>query len=161
MIKVGDTIPETLGADQNGNIIRAEDLRGQPFILYFYPKDHTSGCTAEACSMRDHMTEFKNLGIRVIGVSKDSPESHQKFIKAQRLPFDLIADTDHKLQQAFGVWVQKQMYGRQYYGTLRSTYIIDQHGIVRYAVNGRNIKTKEHAKQLLEVLKDLNLKDEE
>ena len=152
MIEVGDRIPEVLGVDEQGNEITRKSLEGQKVILYFYPKDNTPGCTAEACSLRDGMSDLKAAGYTVIGVSKDSAESHKKFKEKHDVPFPLIADTYTQTQQEFGVWVEKNMYGRKYMGTQRTTFVIDEKGIVRHILSGRAIKTKEHADQLLKLI---------
>lgn len=155
MIKVGDRIPDFLGVDQDGNEITRESLAGKSVILYFYPKDNTSGCTAQACSLRDGIDDLQDAGYTVIGVSKDSAKSHQGFRAKYNLPFPLIADTETTLNQAFGVWVEKSMYGRKYFGTQRTTFVIDKQGIVQAIVTGRKVNTKEHAQQLLEMIKEL------
>lgn len=155
MMNVGDKIPEYIGVDQDGNEYTRESLKGQKVILYFYPKDNTSGCTAEACSLRDAWSDLKEKGWKVIGVSKDSGKSHIKFRDAHSLPFPLIVDDEMKLQEAFGVWVEKKMYGRTYMGTLRSTFLIDEEGIVRHSMSGKEIKTKDHASQLLKIIETL------
>ena len=155
MMKAGDQIPEYLGVDESGNEYTRESLRGKKVILYFYPKDNTSGCTAEACSLRDGWEELKEKGWTVIGVSKDSVGSHVKFKEQHRLPFPLITDPETKLQEAFGVWVEKKMYGRSYMGTLRSTFLIDEEGIVRHVMSGKEIKTGDHAAQLLSAIETL------
>lgn len=148
-MNIGDRLPETLGTDQNGREVRTSDFAGAPFILYFYPKDNTSGCTAEACSLRDNMAELAARGYRVVGVSSDSAASHQRFIDKHQLPFPLIADTEHKLQEQMGVWGEKSMYGRKYMGTLRTTFIVDADGTIRHIFGPKAIKTKEHAAQIL------------
>lgn len=148
-IQVGDHIPEILGTDQNGNIIKSSDYKGKKLALYFYPKDNTPGCTAEACSLRDSYHELLAKGYAVIGVSKDTAKSHQKFIEKYNLPFPLIADTDTKLNQLFGVWAEKSMMGRKYMGTLRTTFIIDENGIVEHIIGPKEIKTSDHANQVL------------
>ena len=111
-MNVGDKVPATLGTDQNGNEVKLADFAGRKLVLYFYPKDNTPGCTAEACSLRDHMDELAARGYAVVGVSSDSEASHLRFIDKHELPFTLIADTDHKLQEAMGVWGEKTMCGR-------------------------------------------------
>ncbi|MDD7437461.1 MAG: thioredoxin-dependent thiol peroxidase [Bacteroidales bacterium] len=156
MIKVGDKIPERLGVDQNGNEITRNSLAGQRVVLYFYPKDNTSGCTEQACSLRDGISDLKDAGYTVIGVSKDSARSHKGFIEKYSLPFPLIADTETELNQAFGVWVEKSMYGRKYMGTQRTTFVIDGEGIVQAVVSGKEIKTKEHAAQLIQMINKLD-----
>lgn len=156
MIKVGDKIPERLGVDQNGNEITRESLAGQRVILYFYPKDNTSGCTAQACSLRDGISDLKKAGYTVIGVSKDSAKSHVRFAEKYSLPFPLITDTETELNQAFGVWVEKSMYGRKYMGTLRTTFVIDETGTVKAVVSGKEVDTKEHAAQLMKIINEID-----
>ena len=155
MMQPGDKIPEYLGVDQDGHEYTAASLKGMKVILYFYPKDNTSGCTAEACSLRDSWSDLKAKGYTIIGVSKDSAKSHVKFREQHNLPFPLIVDDEMKLQEAFGVWVEKKMYGRTYMGTLRSTFVIDEEGIVRHVMSGKEIKTSDHASQLLKVIETL------
>ncbi|CAK7076840.1 MAG: Putative peroxiredoxin bcp [Parabacteroides sp.] len=150
-IQIGDKVPEVLGLDQNGKEIKSSDFKGKKLALYFYPKDNTSGCTAEACSLRDGYEELRAAGYEVIGVSKDSAKSHQGFIEKQNLPFSLIADTDTTLQQEFGVWAEKKMYGRSYMGTLRTTFIINEEGIVTHIISSKEVKTKDHANQILKL----------
>lgn len=150
-IQIGDKAPEILGLDQNGKEIKLSDFKGKKLALYFYPKDNTSGCTAEACSLRDGYEELRAAGYEVIGVSKDSAKSHQGFIEKQNLPFSLIADTDTALQQEFGVWAEKKMYGRSYMGTLRTTFIINEEGIVTHIISSKEVKTKDHANQILKL----------
>lgn len=123
-------MPDLLGLDQDGKEVKVSDYKGRKIALYFYPKDNTSGCTAEACSLRDGYDELKKAGYEIIGVSKDSAKSHRGFIEKQNLPFRLIADTDTTLQQQFGVWAEKKMYGRTYMGTLRHTFLIDENGVI-------------------------------
>jgi len=149
MLKIGDKAPEILGHDQNGKEIRLSDFKGKKLVLYFYPKDNTSGCTAEACSLRDGYKELVASGYEVIGVSKDSAQSHVNFIEKQSLPFNLIADTDTSLQQQFGVWAEKKLYGRSYMGTLRTTFLIDENGIITRIIGPKEVKTKDHANQIL------------
>ncbi|MCF0186803.1 MAG: peroxiredoxin, partial [Bacteroidaceae bacterium] len=122
-MKIGDKMPEILGVDQNGNQITLSQFKGQKLVLYTYPKDNTSGCTAEACSLRDHKDELLAKGFQIIGVSKDSAASHQKFIEKHELNFPLIADTDTTLLQAIGAWGEKTMCGKKTVGTLRTTYL--------------------------------------
>ena len=148
-LKEGDKIPDVLGKDQNGKEIKAGDYKGRKLVLYFYPKDNTSGCTAEACSFRDAYSEFRKAGYEVVGVSVDDEKSHQKFIEKQQLPFNLIADTDKKLVEQFGVWGEKSMYGRKYMGTFRTTFIINEEGVIEKIYLPKEIKTKEHAGQVL------------
>ena len=148
-IAIGDRVPDLLGTDQEGKEVRMSDYQGKKVALYFYPKDNTSGCTAEACSLRDGYEALQAKGYEIIGVSKDSAKSHQGFIQKQNLPFRLIADTDTTLQQTFGVWAEKKLYGRTYMGTLRMTFIIDEQGIVTHIFGPKEVKTKEHAQQIL------------
>lgn len=149
-MNIGDKAPEILGKDENGKEIRLSDYKGQKLVLYFYPKDNTSGCTAEACSLRDNYSELRNAGYAVVGVSVDDEKSHQKFIAKNELPFPLIADTDKTLVEQFGVWGEKSMYGRKYFGTIRTTFIIDGNGIIEKIIGPKQIKTKIHASQILE-----------
>jgi peroxiredoxin Q/BCP len=151
MIKVGDKAPEILGKDENGKEIRLSDYQGQKIVLYFYPKDNTSGCTAEACNLRDNYSEFRKKGYAIIGVSIDDERSHKKFIEKNNLPFPLIADTDKSLVQQFGVWGEKKLYGRAYMGTLRTTFIINEKGIVERIISPKEIKVKEHSEQILDI----------
>ena len=148
-MKVGDKAPEILGRNENGEEIKLSDFAGRKLVLYFYPKDNTSGCTAEACSLRDNYAELRKQGYAVVGVSGDSEQSHQKFISKYDLPFPLIADTDKTLMQQFGVWGEKKMYGRSYMGTFRTTFIINEEGIIERIITPKEIKTKEHAAQIL------------
>ena len=127
-MQVGDKAPELLGTNEKGEEIRLSDYKGKKVVLYFYPKDSTPGCTAEACSLRDHYDELQQAGYAVIGASVDSEKSHQKFIEKNALPFPLIADTDKKLVEQFGVWGEKSMCGRKYMGTFRTTFIINEEG---------------------------------
>ena len=147
---IGDKIPSLLGLNEKGEEVKASDFAGKKLVLYFYPKDSTAGCTAEACSLRDHYDELQKAGYEVLGVSVDSDKSHQKFIDKNNLPFNLIADTEKKLVEAFGVWAEKKMYGRSYMGTLRTTFIINDNGEVEKIFSPKEIKTKIHADQILE-----------
>ncbi|WP_280749237.1 thioredoxin-dependent thiol peroxidase [Parabacteroides sp. PF5-9] len=149
-MEIGDKVPDILGKDQNGKEIKRSDFKGKKLALYFYPKDNTSGCTAEACSLRDGYEELRKAGYEVVGVSKDSAKSHQGFIEKHDLPFDLIADTETSLQQQFGVWIEKSMYGRKYMGTQRTTFIINEEGLIEKIIGPKEIKTKDHANQILE-----------
>lgn len=142
-------MPEVLGKNQDGKEIRTADFTGKKFILYTYPKDNTSGCTAEACSLRDHRDELRALGYEIVGISKDSAASHQKFIEKHQLNFPLIADTDTTLLQQLGAWGEKTMCGRKTIGTLRTTYLIDEEGRIADIFLPKQIKTKEHAEQII------------
>lgn len=149
MMNVGDKIPEILGVDQNGNAVKASDFAGKKLVLYFYPKDLTSGCTAEACSFRDHYTELQEKGYAIVGVSINNEKMHQRFIEKNSLPFPLIADTDKKLVEAFGVWGEKKLYGRTYMGTFRTTFLVNEEGVIEKIFLPKQIKTKIHAEQIL------------
>jgi peroxiredoxin Q/BCP len=129
--------------------VRLSDFAGKKLILYFYPKDNTSGCTAEACSLRDNLPELAGKGYAVVGVSPDSEASHQRFIEKHGLPFTLIADTDHTLAEQMGAWGEKSMYGRKYMGILRTTFIISPDGTIEHIFGPKQIKTKEHGNQIL------------
>lgn len=147
-MKIGDNAPEVLGIDANGNEVKLSDFAGRKVILYFYPKDNTPGCTAQACSLRDSYAELQAAGYEVIGVSKDSAASHTKFAQKHELPFTLIADTDKTLNEAFGVWREKKMCGKVGMGTVRTTFIIDEQGVIADIIE--KVNTKEHSKQILE-----------
>ncbi|MCC9134934.1 thioredoxin-dependent thiol peroxidase [Pontibacter silvestris] len=146
-LKIGDQAPDFESKDQNSNIIKLSDYRGKKVILYFYPKDNTSGCTAQACNLRDNYSDIKQEGYEVIGVSTDDEKSHQKFISKYELPFTLVADTDKKIVEQYGVWQEKSMYGRKYMGTMRYTFVIDENGVIQDIIT--KVKTKEHAVQIL------------
>lgn len=148
MLKEGDKAPDFKATDQNGNIVKLKDLKGQRVALYFYPKDDTPGCTKQACSFRDADAVFKEKGIRVLGVSIDSEKSHQKFITKYELPFDLLADTDKQIVEAYGVWGEKSMYGKKYMGTHRKTFLIDEKGKIVKIFD--KVKVAEHADEVLE-----------
>ena len=149
-MQIGDRAPEVLGLDENGQEVRLSQFSGQKIILYFYPKDNTSGCTAEACSFRDSYTDLQQKGFAVVGASVDSAASHQKFKAKHGLPFPLIADVNHELVEAMGVWAEKSMYGRKYMGTLRTTFIIGEDGTVERIIPPKEIKTKIHGQQIVE-----------
>lgn len=148
-MNIGDKAPERLGLNEKGEEVLLSNYRGKKVVLYFYPKDNTSGCTAEACSLRDNYNALREQGYEVIGVSVDSAASHQKFINKHQLPFTLIADTEHELVEAMGVWGEKSMYGRKYMGTFRTTFIIDENGVVEQIYLPKQIKTSTHGEQLL------------
>ncbi len=149
-MQIGDKIPEILGRDQDGKPITREQFSGKKLALYFYPKDNTPGCTAQACSLRDGYEDLRKAGYAIVGVSVDSEKSHQKFIDKFSLPFPLIADSDKKLVEEFGVWQEKSMMGKRYMGTVRTTFLIDENGIIRNKIEGRRVDTKNHAAQILE-----------
>ena len=146
---IGDKAPEILGKDEQGRDIRLSDYRGRKLVLYFYPKDNTSGCTAEACSLRDRYSDLQGAGSEVVGVSKDSAASHVKFKEKYELPFPLIADVDHTLLEAMGAWGEKVMCGKKTVGTIRTTFIINEEGIIEQIYAGKQVNTKEHADQIL------------
>ncbi|MFM2293150.1 MAG: hypothetical protein RIS29_2963 [Bacteroidota bacterium] len=148
-LQVGDKAPEVLGINQDGKEVKLSDFAGKKIVLYFYPKDSTPGCTAQACSLRDNYSELQNQGYEVIGVSTDSAASHQRFIAKQGLPFQLIADTDKKLSEIFGTWGEKKLYGKEYMGTFRTTFIIDENGIITRIMLPKEVNTKIHAEQIL------------
>ena len=152
-LKVGDKIPEVLGVNQKGKEMKATDFNGKKLALYFYPKDNTPSCTAQACSLRDGYEDLLKAGYHVIGVSIDNQASHNKFIDKFSLPFELIADTDKKLVEQFGVWQEKTMMGKKYMGTVRTTFLTDENGVIQQIISGRNVDTKNHADQIL----DLNI----
>ncbi|MDD7225789.1 MAG: thioredoxin-dependent thiol peroxidase [Prevotella sp.] len=152
-MNIGDRLPEILGLNEKGEQVTRESLAGKKVVLYVYPKDNTSGCTAEACSLKDHYQELSDKGYVVIGVSKDSATSHQKFIDKYSLPFPLIADVDTTLLQQLGAWGEKSMCGKKYMGALRTTYLIDENGTIEKIFTPKEIKTKIHAEQILDYLK--------
>ncbi len=143
----GMPAPSFEGIDQNGNRIRLEDLRGKKVILYFYPKDDTPGCTKEACNLRDNYAALQQAGYTVIGVSADPVDSHKKFAEKYNLPFPLLADPEKKIITAYGAWGKKKLYGKEYEGTLRITYLIDENGIISRII--KNVKPEQHAAQIL------------
>lgn len=149
---VGDKIPEVLGIDQDGREIKSSDYRGRKIVLYSYPKANTSGCTAEACSLQAHKGELAAAGYDIIGVSKDKQALQKKFADANGLEFPLIADTDTSLLQALGCWGEKVACGRRTIGTLRTTYLVDEQGIIEKVFTSKEIKTKIHAEQILDYI---------
>ncbi|MBQ9665662.1 MAG: peroxiredoxin [Bacteroidaceae bacterium] len=151
-MKVGDKLPEVLGVNERGEEVTLAQFRGKKLIVYAYPKDNTSGCTAEACSLKEHYAELQEAGYAVVGVSKDSAASHQKFIEKHGLPFPLIADTDKTLLRALGAWGEKTMYGKKVEGTLRTTYLVNEEGVVEKIFTPKEIKTKIHAEQILDAV---------
>ena len=147
MLTIGTPAPAFEGLDENGNTVRLTDFAGKKLVLYFYPKDSTPGCTSESCNLRDNYERFLSLGYQVLGVSKDSAESHQRFIAKYDLPFHLISDPDCTILKAYEAWGVKKMYGRETMGTIRTTYVIDEQGIIVDA-NGK-VNTKAHTAQIL------------
>ena len=148
-MNIGDQAPDLLGLDEQGNELRLSQFRGQRVVLSFYPKDNTPGCTAEACSFRDHEAELAAAGYAVVGVSADSAQSHVRFRERHGLPFHLVADTERQLIEAFGAWGEKKMCGRTYMGILRTTFVIDEEGRIAHIFTPKQIKTKTHAEQVL------------
>ena len=146
---IGTKVPDLLGLNEKGEEIRLSQYAGKKLVLYFYPKDSTSGCTTEACNLRDNYAALRRAGYEVVGVSVDSAASHQKFIAKHELPFPLIADTEKTLVETFGVWGEKSMYGRKYMGIFRTTFILNEEGIVERIFLPKEIKVKEHAEQIL------------
>ena len=148
--KAGDKAPSFKGVNQNGEKISLDDYKGKKLILYFYPKDNTPGCTAESCNLNDNYEMWLKKGYDVIGVSPDSEKSHVKFIEKYGLKFNLIADTEHEILEAYGAWGEKSMYGRKYMGVIRTTYVIDENGIIEAVFE--KVKTKDHTNQIIEAL---------
>jgi thioredoxin-dependent peroxiredoxin len=146
-LKSGDKAPAFAVKNQDNITVKLSDFKGKKLVLYFYPKDNTPGCTAEACNLRDNYKLLKKEGYEILGVSTDSFKSHQNFIQKQKLPFDLLADEDKTLHQAYGTWVEKSMYGRKYMGTARITFIIDEKGIIKEIIE--KVDTKNHTDQIL------------
>lgn len=148
MLNIGDKAPDFLGTDECGNEVRVSDYKGRKLVVYFYPKDSTPGCTAEACSLCDGMDDLVEAGYAVVGISADSVASHMRFKEKQNLNFPLIADVDKKTIEAFGAWGEKQMAGRKYMGIIRTTFVIDGNGTVERVIT--KVDTKNAAKQVLE-----------
>ncbi|PHN03166.1 thioredoxin-dependent thiol peroxidase [Flavilitoribacter nigricans] len=153
-LKVGDKAPEFSGTIESGETVSLSDYKGKKLILFFYPKDNTPGCTAEACNLRDNYSELKNAGFELLGVSPDSERKHQNFIKKFSLPFPLLADTEQETLQAYGVWGPKKFMGRSYIGVHRTTFVIDEDGVIEAVID--KVKTKDHTAQILEVLESEN-----
>jgi len=149
-LKKGDAAPDFAGLDQDGKKIELSDFKGKKLILYFYPKDNTPGCTSEACDLRDNYDMWLAKSYQVVGVSPDSQKSHQKFIEKHKLPFPLIADEDKTIIKAYGAWGPKKLYGREYEGLLRTTFVIDEKGIIQEVFT--KVKTKDHTNQILETI---------
>jgi peroxiredoxin Q/BCP len=148
MLKVGDKAPDFTVNDQDGKPVKLSDLRGSKVVLYFYPKDMTPGCTAEACNLRDNYKSMRKKGYEILGVSTDSEKSHRKFIEKENLPFRLLADTDKTIHEAYGTWIEKSMYGRKYMGTQRITFVIDEKGVIEDIID--KVDTKNHVDQILD-----------
>jgi peroxiredoxin Q/BCP len=148
MLKEGTSAPNFAAKDANGEAVRLKDLRGQRVVLYFYPRDDTPGCTKEACSFRDSFADFKKRGIKVLGVSVDSEASHKKFTAKYKLPFTLLADPDHSIADAYGVYGEKKFMGRTYMGVKRMTFLIDEKGKIKKVFE--KVKPEAHAMEVLE-----------
>jgi thioredoxin-dependent peroxiredoxin len=144
--ELGKQAPAFSALDENGNTISLNDFTGKKLVLYFYPKDDTPGCTAEACSLRDNYNDLIAKGYAVLGVSPDDSKKHTKFIAKYELPFSLLADTDQAVCNAYGVWVEKSMYGRKYMGVARTTFVIDETGVLTEIIE--KVDTKNHASQI-------------
>jgi peroxiredoxin Q/BCP len=148
--KEGDKAPDFTAKDQNGKTVSLSDFKGKNVILYFYPKDDTPGCTAEACSFRDNYQSLLSKGFAVIGVSTDDEKSHKKFETKYSLPFPLVADPDKSIVEAYGVWVEKNMYGKKYMGTARTTFLIDANGIITKVID--KVDTQNSSQQVMDML---------
>src|SRR5690554_5133706 len=146
-LNIGDKAPDFETKDQFGKAVKLSDFKGKKVVLYFYPKDNTPGCTAQACNLRDNYEALQKEGYVVLGISSDSQKSHQKFIDKQKLPFPLLADEDKSVHQLYGTWVEKKMYGRTYMGTARTTFVIDEQGKIEDIIE--KVNTKEHTSQIL------------
>ncbi|MCY4778433.1 thioredoxin-dependent thiol peroxidase [Sphingobacterium sp. UT-1RO-CII-1] len=149
-LEIGSKAPEIITKNQNGENIKLSDFQGKKVILYFYPKDNTPGCTTEACNFRDNYQSLLQEGFEVLGVSIDSEQSHQKFIAKHELPFNLLVDEDQKIVNDYGVWVEKNMYGRKYMGTARTTFVIDENGIILHII--KKVDNKNATQQIRDLL---------
>lgn len=146
-LKIGNKAPDFESINQNGDKVKLSDFIGKKVVLYFYPRDNTPGCTAQACNLKDNYKTLQKNGYTILGISKDSPKSHQKFINKFDLPFDLIADEDQNIHIKYGTWIEKSMYGKNYMGTARWTFLIDEKGNIENII--QKVKTKEHTSQIL------------
>lgn len=146
-LHIGDKAPDFEGKDQDGNVVKLSDYKGKKVVIYFYPKDNTPGCTAQACNLRDNYPQLQEAGYEIIGISTDSEASHQKFKEKQQLPFTLIADEDRVIHEKYDVWKEKSMYGRKYMGTMRTTFLINEDGKIEEIIT--KVKTKDHTKQII------------
>lgn len=149
-LKPGDPAPDFSGVTQSGRKVSLKDFRGKKLALYFYPKDNTPGCTAEACNLRDNYHVLKSKGVEILGVSPDNPGSHNNFIDKYHLPFDLIPDIDRKIIKDWGAWGRKKLYGKEYEGLIRTTFLIDEEGKIQHIFT--KVDTKNHARQIMTVL---------
>lgn len=146
-LNIGDKAPDFETKDQFDKTVKLSDFKGKKVVLYFYPKDNTPGCTAQACNLRDNYEALQKAGYVILGISSDSIRSHQKFAEKQNLPFQLLADEDKSVHELYGTWVEKQMFGRKYMGTARTTFVIDEGGTIEDIIT--KVKTKEHSTQIL------------
>ena len=146
-LKIGNKAPDFESINQNGDKVKLSNFIGKKVVLYFYPRDNTPGCTAQACNLKDNYNTLQQNGYTILGISKDSPKSHQKFINKFDLPFDLIADEDKNVHIKYGTWIEKSMYGKNYMGTARWTFLIDEQGNIENII--QKVKTKEHTSQIL------------
>ena len=146
-LKIGDKAPDFEGKNQNNESVKLSSFIGEKVVLYFYPRDNTPGCTAQACNLKDNFNELSRKRYKIIGVSSDSIKSHKKFEEKYTLPFDLISDEDKAIHKSYGTWIEKSMYGRKYMGTARWTFIINENGIINNIIE--KVKTKEHTNQIL------------
>jgi len=147
VLKPGDIAPDFSGPDQDEKLVQLKDFKGKKLVLFFYPKDNTPGCTAEACNLRDNYADLTKNGYEVIGISPDSVKSHKNFSSRQNLPYHILADTEKKILSTYGVWGEKKMYGKSYMGVNRTTFIIDENGRIAEIITKQN--TKDHAEQIL------------
>jgi peroxiredoxin Q/BCP len=147
MLKIGEKAPDFSGRNQDGIEVKLADFKGKTLVLYFYPKDNTPGCTAEACDLRDNYERFKSMGYEILGVSKDSEKSHKGFIEKFNLPFDLVSDTDAKILQAYDAWGRKKFMGKEYDGIIRKTFVIGPDGVIKDIIE--KVDTKKHSAQII------------
>ncbi len=147
VLKIGNKAPDFESINQNGDKVKLSDFIGKKVVLYFYPRDNTPGCTAQACNLKDNYNTLQQNGYTILGISKDSPKSHQKFINKFDLPFDLIADENQNIHMKYGTWIEKSMYGKNYMGTARWTFLIDEKGNIENII--QKVKIKEHTSQIL------------
>lgn len=147
LLKIGDKAPELEGTDQHGASISLNDFKGKKLVIFFYPKDDTPGCTAEACNLRDNYEALKSAGYELLGISIDDAKKHVKFIEKYDLPFSLLSDSEKKTVEKYGVWIEKSMYGRKYMGTDRKTFILNEEGKISHIIE--KVQTKDHASQIL------------
>jgi peroxiredoxin Q/BCP len=147
-LKIGDSAPAFVGKDEQGNTVSLADFKGKKLVLYFYPKDNTPGCTIQACNLRNNYVQLQKAGYEIVGISTDSASSHKKFIAAYQLPFRLLVDDDHVINEMYGTWVKKYLFGRKYFSTARTSFIINESGIIERII--QDVKTSQHANQILE-----------